>query len=137
MWLCAYADADGTCFPSVSRLAEDCGMTSRTVINKLRKLEELGFLERTRRKKEGSKENAVNEYQLLIVGSEPNSLPRSKPNSSGSERNDMGGSERGSQELKPILTKPLNSRESTPAQTAEDFFTNEETQISFVAFMVS
>jgi hypothetical protein len=109
VWLCSYADEEGVCFPSISRLASDCGMTGRSVINKLRVLEEKGLVERTRRKKENSNENAVNEYQIIIVEGSERGSRGSEPASPRSERGSLGGSERDSQELKPYT----NSNQGT------------------------
>ena len=49
------AEADGTCWPSVRRIAEDLKLSRRTVQRALADMERHGFLERTyRRRPNGS-----------------------------------------------------------------------------------
>ena len=45
------AEADGTCWPSVRRIAEDLKLSRRTVQRALADLERHGFLERTHRRR--------------------------------------------------------------------------------------
>jgi hypothetical protein len=61
-----------TCYPSHDTLAEDCGMTKRSVIRQIAKLEQGGFLTVFRETKNGVKQ--VNNYQLCLIRSEPRSL---------------------------------------------------------------
>lgn len=56
MTLANYADADGSCFPSQSRLADDTGLSERSVRSHLDALEEQGLIVRTaRRRADGSR----------------------------------------------------------------------------------
>lgn len=52
MTLANFADENGYCYPSQSRLAEDCECSERTIRQWLDKLEELGFISRIRRNRE-------------------------------------------------------------------------------------
>lgn len=65
-WLCSYANESGVCFPSRKRLAEDCGLTDRTIDKYLELLIEDSILEKKLRKKRGTKENITNLYQILL-----------------------------------------------------------------------
>ncbi len=65
VWLCSYADENGECYPSRAKLAEDIGGSVRTVDTHLKKLEELGLIEKQNRVKNNEKQS--NLYQLLIV----------------------------------------------------------------------
>ena len=66
-WLCYHADEDGRCFPSRGKLAKEMGCTNKTVDNYIKVLEEDGVIEKTVRRKEGTKENKSNLYQILQV----------------------------------------------------------------------
>jgi len=56
----------GACFPSIARLTEDSDMSRRTVITKLGKLEDEGFIiSHVRRRPNGSRTS--NSYTLLFV----------------------------------------------------------------------
>ncbi|SJM93382.1 hypothetical protein CRENPOLYSF2_3280003 [Crenothrix polyspora] len=79
---------NGLCFPSHDRLAEDCGMTKRSVIQQIEKLEQSGLINVIRETRDGVRR--VNKYKLnlsKISGcSEPHSPSSSEPRS-------LGGSE--------------------------------------------
>ena len=62
----------GTCFPSLDTLAKDCGMTRRSVINQVAKLEIAGLLHVERSTEDGVKQQ--NTYRLLLSASERPSL---------------------------------------------------------------
>lgn len=63
--LCARADNDGRCFPSITKLSKDAGVSKDTVIRRLKILEEKGLLSK-------EKGNSVksNRYQLLVAESD-------------------------------------------------------------------
>jgi hypothetical protein len=71
MWLCSYANDDGQCFPSRKALASKCGVTIKTMDKYLNILIELGLIEKTLRKKVGTKENTSNLYQVIVVDIQP------------------------------------------------------------------
>lgn len=76
LMLANYASNDkGDCYPSLSRLAEDCGMVNNTVIAAIQRLEFLGALSVQRRKMDGV--NLPNVYRLHLDwrGSAPDALP--------------------------------------------------------------
>lgn len=75
VWLCSYADENGECYPSRSKLAKDIGGGVRTVDTHLKKLEELGLIEKENRVKNNEKQS--NLYQLLIVESSAKIAPPS------------------------------------------------------------
>lgn len=127
MWLCSYADVDGKCFPSISTLKNDCGMSRDTVIRRLELLEERGLLQKTKSKKKGSKENAVNQYQIMILAddSEVEGGSRSQRPRSSSQR--LGGSSRERLELKPSsLTKTKEPVAGKTATVSEEVFSSEK-----------
>jgi len=67
MWLCSYADADGSCFPSRALLAENLKCSVRAIDTHLAKLVEEGFIEKENRFKDNKKTS--NAYQILLVSS--------------------------------------------------------------------
>ncbi len=66
-WLCAHANDDGVSFPSRKRLASECGVNIKTLDKYLEELILLGMVNKTSRKREGSKENITNLYQIMVV----------------------------------------------------------------------
>ena len=99
----------GECYPSISRIAEDSGMTTRSVMQQIEKLELGGYIFVTR--ETIGKSKAVNRYKLSM-GSEPNSLGVVNDIHEGSEPNSLGvvndiheGSEPNSH--KPVI-QPVN-----------------------------
>lgn len=75
VWLCSYADENGVCFPSISRLSRDCGMSRDTVLRRFDVLESNGLVHKEHRYK--NNEKTSNQYQLLLVGSSCERLPQS------------------------------------------------------------
>jgi len=67
VWICAYADDDGVCFPSIATLAKNVGASRRTIINRLAVLEGAGLISRTHRAKDNRKQ--TNLYQIMLVSS--------------------------------------------------------------------
>ena len=63
--LCARADANGKCFPSLTKLAKDAGVSKDTVVRRMKILEQKGLLSI-------EKGNSVksNRYQLLVAESD-------------------------------------------------------------------
>jgi DNA-binding transcriptional MocR family regulator len=47
--IASYADTDHTCFPAQSTLAEDTGMSTRTILRRMKNLEARGLLKRSPR----------------------------------------------------------------------------------------
>ena len=58
------AGADGSSFPGIRRLAEDTGMNKDTALNRIESLEDKGWIEIHRKKREGTNAKAVNVYTL-------------------------------------------------------------------------
>lgn len=74
LMLANHADEDGYCWPSVKRLASECGMAERTVKTHLARLVELGYISRERRhRKNGSRTS--DGYQLLFERQGAESAP--------------------------------------------------------------
>lgn len=76
LWLCSYADEEGVCFPSRARLADDAGITMRTVDSAIKQLEDLGLLFKTQRVVDNEKKTS--EYEIMEpeqVGSATIALP--------------------------------------------------------------
>lgn len=65
VWLCSYADDDGSCFPSITRLAENCGMSRDTVLRRLDVLCERGLLKKSPQFVDG--QQTTNRYQIMLV----------------------------------------------------------------------
>lgn len=83
IWICKYANDDGECFPSRSKLAKHIGCDVRTVDKHINFLIELGFMTKEIRHKKGSKENMSNMYQLQLIR-HPSEVSDTTP----SEKND-------------------------------------------------
>src|SRR4051812_28796547 len=65
MWLCSYADDGGVCFPSIARLAKDCGVERRTIERRLKLLCDRGLLSLQQRYTE--KGQTSNFYQIQLI----------------------------------------------------------------------
>lgn len=76
MVLARYANRDGRCHPSLTRLADDLCLSRPTVIKYLQKLEEIGMILKTTRTVLGSDENDSNEY--ILLDTKPEDVPGSK-----------------------------------------------------------
>ena len=64
-WLCAYANDNGTCFPSRQKLAFDCGVTDRTIDKYVEMLVADGLIEKKKRKNKTTNEYTSNLYSIL------------------------------------------------------------------------
>ena len=103
---------DGLCFPSYDTLAIECGMTKRSVITQIEKLEAADFLTVERFK------NRANRYFLNVHQGESNS-PQSETDSLQSE----------GRSPEPVINQEINLKEiitTTPAQESPEFFDAEE-----------
>ncbi len=67
MWLCSYSDNEGICFPSRETLAQDCGVSERSIGTHIKKLESCGLVQKTKRKMKGNYQYESNLYQILIA----------------------------------------------------------------------
>lgn len=66
-WLCERADAEGICFPSRPKIAQDCGIKSlRTVDKYIKELVDMGILVKTKRKDDDGVTNKSNLYQIML-----------------------------------------------------------------------
>ena len=75
MILARFADSEGKCFPSIEKLAEIIGKDKRTVIRYIKKLEEIGLIEKRRRF------NQTNIYCLKNVASNGDKIDNDKNDS--------------------------------------------------------
>lgn len=73
MWLCSFTDEKGQCYPSVNRLAECCGLSRKTIIERVKILIDKGFLTKTSRFNENSQQS--NLYQIHLLPSVPDTPP--------------------------------------------------------------
>lgn len=65
--ICAnYADEDGVCWPSLSRLSSDTGLSKASICRTLTNLEELGLIERQRRVGDRGDQSSL--YRLKMDG---------------------------------------------------------------------
>lgn len=85
------ASEDGKCFPSLSRISDECEISRRTTINAIKALEQKGFLY-VHREKTSREMNKVNQYTLTLERGESLSLG-SASNSLGGESPALGGGE--------------------------------------------
>lgn len=75
VWLCSYANEDGACYPSISRLASDCGVSRDTVMRKLELLCEAQLLQKEPQFKNG--QQTSNLYQIMLMGGSTQQPPQS------------------------------------------------------------
>ena len=66
LWLCKHADENGICYPGAKRIAKKGGMSERVVPGKVKLLEEIGVLKKTKRTKEEGG-NITNLYQIMVA----------------------------------------------------------------------
>lgn len=66
-WICSYANEDGQCFPSRTRLAKEVGCNVRTIDKYMKVLIDEGFIIKQIRKVEGGKQNLSNIYTLMLL----------------------------------------------------------------------
>lgn len=69
MWLNSYANDDGECFPSIERLAVDCGMSRDTVIRRLEVLCEKGLVKKQNQYVDNRQTTNLYTMELLGEGS--------------------------------------------------------------------
>ncbi len=92
----------GRCDPSITRLADDCGMSERSTRNAIRELEKLGLIETIHRSNEGV--NLPNHYRLKIqdlVG-----VGHDMPQGTAGDAPGVGHDVPTNQEVKPV-NKPI------------------------------
>lgn len=73
MWLCSFTNEQGQCYPSVSRLAECCGLSRKTIIDRVKILIDRGFLTKTARYSDNAQQS--NLYQIHLIPSNPDTPP--------------------------------------------------------------
>ncbi len=73
MWLCSFTDDKGQCYPSVNRLAECCGLSRKTIIDRVKVLIEKGFLTKTYRYSDNTQKS--NLYQIHLLPSATDTPP--------------------------------------------------------------
>lgn len=115
LWICHFANDDGHCFPSMTTLAKCSGISRRSVVNHVEKLEEYGLI--TKEVRKDGKKNLTNVYSvntLEDVGGAGDAL--------GGAGDALGVVQEMHRELKPIRTQSTELKESTPAQKAVSFF---------------
>jgi hypothetical protein len=116
LWLCSYADEDGTCYPSRTTLARDTRISVRSVDAAIRLLEERGILERTERKDPLNRmRNLSNYYQIMIL-EDVNPVQVVQGGGAGAARGVVQELRR---ELNPVLTKPKEYRAAAAAISFE------------------
>ncbi len=105
MWLSAYANETGDCFPSRTRLAKDCGCSEKMIDKMLDSLIKLGLVKYEKRI-EGNK-NLTNLYTVIVWEGGAQDAPGGAHSSPG-----VGHDVR--KELKPVLTKPTYTAQARP-----------------------
>ncbi len=92
----------GRCDPSITRLADDCGMSERSTRNAIRELEKLELIETVRRSNEGV--NLPNHYRLKIQNLE--GVGHDMPQGTAGDAPGVGHHVPTNQEVKPVI-KPI------------------------------
>lgn len=104
LWLCVHSDEDGICYPTRSTIAKECSCDIKSVDKYIAILEADKVINKTIRKKENSKENTSNLYQIMIVGEESIVLC-GEPNTLRGGNDSPTGGERSGAETKPIINQ--------------------------------
>ncbi|MER0170328.1 MAG: helix-turn-helix domain-containing protein [Nitrosomonas sp.] len=73
MWLCSFTDEKGQCYPSVNRLAECCGLSRKTIIDRVKILIDRGFLTKIPRFADNAQQS--NLYQIHLLPSANDTPP--------------------------------------------------------------
>tara|TARA_R110000868_G_scaffold363247_1_gene625512 strand:+ start:217 stop:897 length:681 start_codon:yes stop_codon:yes gene_type:complete len=108
MWLCAYANETGECFPARSTLARDCDCSLNTVDRMTQLLVDRGLLEVSKRIKNG--ENMTNLYTVVIWGGSPTGEQPSPTDR-------QGVAPQIDKELNPVLTQTTVSGDKLRVET--------------------
>lgn len=111
LWLCDYMNRDtSTCFPNIATLAKHCKISRNTVKNRIARLEKVGLIKKTVRKRSDGR-NMSNLYHIIVYSQIPNTYrPRSGPSLSSP---DPWTSEDVATNSNHIELKPDNQREGT------------------------
>jgi hypothetical protein len=132
MWICIYADEDGICFPSRSKLARNLNCAVRSVDAYLNELIEKGFITKTNRVFENEKKSSL--YQIVILeGGGANSAPGGAKNNTTPGANIAHRTKTNitkytisddvaSQEIIEVKDEPAKPRSSKPSPVAEKVF---------------
>ncbi len=82
-WICDHANEEGVCFPSRQHLADESGVSLKTVDNMISELIKIGLLMKQTRK--DGKQNLSNIYQVMLleVSSSVSNTPPSVPDTLG------------------------------------------------------
>lgn len=95
MWLCDHSDKDMTCFPSRKTLADECGMSLRTLDRSMQELVKLGMVAKSAR--HNSNEQTTNFYEVVLFaeGGDTGAL--------GSDSQSPGGATETAHRTQPII----------------------------------
>lgn len=85
-WLCYHADEEGICFPSRNKLSKETGTSVRTVDKYIKELESDKIIEKTKRRKQNSRENSSNLYQIMQLDTLPYPLETTLPSATDDTR---------------------------------------------------
>lgn len=93
-WLCEHANEDGICFPTRKTISKEAGVSLKYVDKSIKSLVKESFISKITRKKENSKENISNLYQILIIDKigvvAKKTLPSSKKDTTPSSKKATG-----------------------------------------------
>ena len=101
MWLCEHSDDTMQSFPSRKTLANECGVSVRTLDRHLNDLVELGLLVKTARYNDN--EQTSNVYEVVL-----RSVKRGDKSARGSDKSALGGDKNITQNS-PHLTNPIDN----------------------------
>ena len=110
-WLWFHKNTDGICYPSVQTIANECGISKKSVKIHLNKLESLGLIKRIYRKV-NEKLNKTNIYELK--------LGRVGATLGGGVGNTLGVGQELPPEPKPVINKGENDHAFSDASSAEN-----------------
>ncbi len=123
MWLSAYANETGDCFPSRTRLANDCGCSEKMIDKMLDSLIKLGLVKYEKRV-EGNK-NLTNLYTVIVWDGAQDTPPGAQDTPPGAQDTPGVGHDV-RKELNTVITKTTYTAQARPKFEVEYITTFEE-----------
>ncbi len=119
LWLCDHSDKDHISFPSRETLADECGISTRSLDRGLQELEELGFIEKDFQYVDGRQ--TTNKYKVFILARGDD-----KKDTGGATEKTLGGATETAHRTQPISNSTHITQVISKDITAEPEFGNTE-----------
>lgn len=132
LWLCDHIDREtNTCYPSIRRLAELSNVSKNTVKDRIKKLENIGLIEKTiRKKKDGT--NRSNLYMILIDEKIPIKKDDGSVSASYRSRNYNSTGQEMATNQNQLKQKPRKEKVGSAHTFAIEFFNQDDDAIDLI-----